>query len=185
MAMKRALFFGLLALVAALFAVEMQASAQSVLSHAATVREPSVIVREAQRRWRADLATGALADQKTRFPSPRFGVLAARLGVAERRYGFSHLLVAMFHPRQIAPLVLVRATNKQAFARNVPAILRLIDPKRNTGDDRTGWAYEGFFLKAVDQKGTPFLIVFNHFRGPHAGGGQWASRKAFLPFPHG
>jgi hypothetical protein len=146
---------------------------------------PSQIVRRDQREWRAALVAGALADPHTRFPAPPFSVLGARLGTVHRKYGFSWLYVSTFRPRQMAPLVTFKTNRKSAFARATPAILRLLDPKRNTGDDRTGWAYEGFFLKAVDENGTPFLIVYNHFRGAHAGGGQWASRKDLLPFGHG
>jgi hypothetical protein len=69
---------------------------------------------------------------------------------------------------------------------NVPSILRTLDPRRNTGDDRTGWAYEGFFFEALDSAdGQPFLIVHNHWRGKHAGGGQWPSSPNLLPAPHG
>lgn len=146
---------------------------------------PKTVVRRAQRGWRAALVTGASADPRTRFPAPPFSVLSARLAAVHRKYGFGWLYVSTFRPRQMVPLVTFKTGKKRAFARATPAILRLLDPKRNTGDDRTGWAYEGFFLKAVDENGTPFLIIYNHFRGPHPGGGQWAVRKDLLPFPHG
>ena len=56
----------------------------------------------------------------------------------------------------------------------------------NTGDDRTGWAYEGFYLKpSTTRRGRPFLVVFNHWRGNHPGGGQWTSDPTLLPFDHG
>jgi hypothetical protein len=79
----------------------------------------------------------------------------------------------------------VQASDEHALARAVPAILRLIDPKARTGDDRTGWAYEGFLFEARDENGTPFLSVFNWWRGPHGGGGQWAADASLLPFAHG
>ena len=56
---------------------------------------------------------------------------------------------------------------------------------RHTGDDRKGWAYEGFYLEARDRWDTPFLVVFNHWRGRHAGGGQWARSANLRPFAHG
>lgn len=71
------------------------------------------------------------------------------------------------------------------LARAVPSIERLLDPKRPTGDDRTGWAYEAFLLEAEDTGHVPFLIVFNNWRAPHPGGGQWAASAGLLPFPHG
>lgn len=49
----------------------------------------------------------------------------------------------------------------------------------------TGWAYEGFCFEAQDADGQPFLIVFNHWRGPHASGGRWAASRTLFPFAHG
>jgi hypothetical protein len=63
--------------------------------------------------------------------------------------------------------------------------MRRIDPKRSTGDDRTGWTYEAFYFEGRDNSGTPFLVVFNHWRGQDAGGGQWASEPELYPFDHG
>jgi hypothetical protein len=184
--MKRTLLITLpFVLMGVVFSCGAQAGSPHLNPAGMLSASPGGIVRQAQRRWRADLVSGALADPKKRFPSPSWDVLRGRLRVAEKRYGFEVIAVAMFHPRQAAPLVLVRATKKRAFAQATPAILRLIDPKRKTGDDRTGWAYEGFFFKAVDPHGVPFLFTFNHFRGQHAGGGQWASRGDLFPFPHG
>jgi hypothetical protein len=108
-----------------------------------------------------------------------------RLRRAAARYRFDVVKVAMIRPRQAAPLVVVRTANRLALARATRAILRLLDPKRRTNDDRTGWAYEGFLFRAEDRSGVPFLITFNHWRGPHAGGGQWAASEALLPFEHG
>jgi hypothetical protein len=93
--------------------------------------------------------------------------------------------VQLLHPRQLAPLVIVKAADKRALAAATPAILRRIDPKARTGDDRTGWAYDGFLFEALDSNGVPFLVVFNNWRGPHAGGGQWASDPSLFPFAHG
>jgi hypothetical protein len=42
--------------------------------------------------------------------------------------------------------------------------------------------YEGFYLEAQDTHGTPFLAIFNYWRGTHVGGGQWASSESLLPF---
>lgn len=149
---------------------------------------PKTGAREAvaaiERRWRRELESGALRDRETRFPSPPKRVLVARLGAAASRYDFDVVSVTMLHVRG-APRVIVRGPDRNALARATPAILRLVDPKRRTGDDRTGWAYEGFFLEAQDARGIPFLVAFNHRRGPHAGGGQWASSRSLLPFAHG
>jgi hypothetical protein len=61
------------------------------------------------------------------------------------------------------------------LAQATPAILKQLDPKNSTGDDRTGWRYEGFFFRADDEYAVPFLAVFNFMRGTYSrGGGQWA-----------
>jgi hypothetical protein len=93
--------------------------------------------------------------------------------------------VQLLHPRQLAPFVIVKAADKRALAAATPAILRRIYPKARTGDDRTGWAHDGFLFEALDSNGVPFLVVFNNWRGPHAGGGQWTSEPSLFPFAHG
>jgi hypothetical protein len=45
--------------------------------------------------------------------------------------------------------------------------------------------YEGFFLEAQDERGVPFLSVYNFWRGQHKGGGQGARSEALFPFSHG
>jgi hypothetical protein len=112
-------------------------------------------------------------------------MLEARLRIASSRYDFTVVNVQILHPRQAAPFVAVEAEDKHALAASTPAILRLIDPKAKTSDDRTGWAYEGFLFEARDSHGVPFLATFNWWRGPHAGGGQWAADATLDPFPHG
>jgi hypothetical protein len=137
------------------------------------------------REWRANLRTAAAADPKLHFPNPLRATLDARLRIASSRYRFTVVNVTILHPRQAAPFVVVEAEDKHALAASAPAILRLIDPKAKTGDDHTGWAYEGFLFEARDSHGVPFLATFNWWRGPHAGGGQWAADATLDPFPHG
>jgi hypothetical protein len=60
-----------------------------------------------------------------------------------------------------------------------------VQPRSALISDRTGWAYEGFFFEARDTDNVPFLAVWNYWRGPHAGGGQWARGEDLLPFQHG
>jgi hypothetical protein len=93
--------------------------------------------------------------------------------------------VQILHPRQQAPFVVVETNDKHALAASTAAVLHLIDPKARTNDDRTGWAYEGFLFEARDSHGVPFLATFNWWRGPHAGGGQWAADPSLYPFAHG
>jgi hypothetical protein len=135
--------------------------------------------------WRANLRSGAAADPTRRFPNLSRATLIARLRLAANRYHFTVVSVRILHPRQSAPFVAVEATDKRALAASTPAILHLIDPKARTNDDRTGWAYEGFLFEARNNHGAPFLAAFNWWRGPHAGGGQWAADSGLYPFGHG
>jgi hypothetical protein len=135
--------------------------------------------------WRAHLRTGALADPKRHFPNPSHATLTSRLRLAATRYHFTVVNVEIVRPLQDAPLVVVETKNKHALAASTAAILRVIDPKAQTSDDRTGWAYEGFLFEAQDTHGVPFLTTFNWWRGLHPGGGQWATDPSLYPFNHG
>ncbi len=134
--------------------------------------------------WRANLRTGANADPRRHFANPAPSALEARLGLAADRYHFRVVKVRVLHPRQAAPWVVVEASDRQALASATSSILKLIDPKTQTNDDRTGWAYEGFLFEARDSKGVPFLVTFNWLRGRSPGGGQWASEESLYPFLH-
>lgn len=136
-------------------------------------------------QWSAALRAGAARDPARRFPNPTIAALRQRLRTVERRFDLRARQVYVKWPRQQAPYVVVSTNRPAALARAVPAILRILDPKRPTGDDRTGWAYEGFFFEALDAKGQPLLAVFNHWRGPHPGGSQWAASRDLFPFAHG
>jgi hypothetical protein len=102
------------------------------------------------------------------------GVLArSRLARASRLYHFTTIRLASIDAN---PLVLVQTDDPAGLSRSVPSIMRLLDPRRR---------YEAFFFEAQDSRGVPFLIVFNDWRPPHAGGGQWASSADLYPYPHG
>jgi hypothetical protein len=132
--------------------------------------------------WRGNLRERALADPRTHFLNLSRATLVARLRHAAARYDFQVVKLELLHPRQSAPLIVIRATNKSVLSSSTPAILKRIDPKARTNDDRTGWAYEGFLFEALDSHGVPFLIAFNHWRGPNGGSGQWASKRSLYPF---
>lgn len=149
------------------------------------VASPSTRVQALEESWLSHLRSGAAAAPGEKFANLAATELRRRVGLMSRRYGFQTLRIEIHHPRQAAPLVVIEARDRSALAAATPAILKFIDPKAPTGDDRTGWAFEGFFFEVRDQKGVPFIAVFNWWRGPHAGGGQWASRPNLLPFAHG
>jgi len=167
--------------VAAITIVLVAAALTGVANGGSPANRPAAI----EQMWRANLRAAALADPNEHFPSPSRAVLGARLRLAASRFHFAVVSVQFFHPRQAAPSVVIETKDEQALSASTPAILRLIDPKARTNDDRTGWAYEGFLFEARDSHGVPFLATFNWWRGPHAGGGQWAVTPSLLPFPHG
>ena len=90
----------------------------------------------------------------------------------------------LLRPRQLAPEIAVRTTDYLGLAQALPGILRRLDPHEGRSDTR-GWSYEGFFIEARDERGVPFLAVYNFWRGQHKGGGQWARSEALYPFQHG
>jgi hypothetical protein len=102
--------------------------------------------------------------------------------VLSREFDFTVDSVKFLRPKQYAPVVVIRTHEKGELAKATRAVLRRIDPKRPSQDDRVGWTYEAFFFEARDENGVPLVAVFHHWRGPHAGGGQWASEPSLLPF---
>jgi hypothetical protein len=159
-------------------------SAAMALGVARTVA-PTTRAAAIEKMWRANLRSGALTAPTRRFRNPSPATLDARLRQAASRYHFTVVKVQILHPRQQAPFVVVETNDKHALAASTAAVLHLIDPKARTNDDRTGWAYEGFLFEARDSHGVPFLATFNWWRGPHAGGGQWAADPSLYPFAHG
>jgi hypothetical protein len=142
-------------------------------------------VRNLRIGWQSDLKFGAQADPTKTFPSPSRHRLVEQLREAAKRYGFTIVRISTLRPLDLAPLVVVRTAEPAKFSRDITTkVVRAIDPKKRTIDDRDGWAYEGLFFVALDDESVPFLAVFNHWRGPHAGGGQWAASPELLPFPH-
>jgi hypothetical protein len=117
-----------------------------------------------------------------RFPNPAPAAFRRRLQLIGRRYGFTVSELRLLRPRQLAPLLVVSTKrNRKAFARDVPAIMKLLDPT-SSGPGKTAITFEGFFLEAEDGHG-PFLRVENVDRG-QTEGGQWAWNPCFLPYAH-
>ena len=151
-----------------------------------TPAEAVVEARKVEVNWEAHLKAGARAAPARRFSNPAIATLRARLQRLSRQYHFSIVSVRILRPTQEAPLVIVRSDDKAALAAATRLILRVLDPKQRTSDDRNGWRYEGFFFEAQDLHGIPFLATFNWWRNfRHAGGGQWASDPTLFPFANG
>jgi len=142
-------------------------------------------VAHARADWEHELRTRAQRDPGASFSNLPASVLRRRLAEFARRYDFDVVSVQLLRPRRVAPSIVVRTKHYAALARATRLILKQLDPKLRTNDDRTGWRYEGFFFEAVDEDGIPFLAVFNVWRGSGGGGGQWARSDALFPFAHG
>ena len=152
--------------------------------HRVGVAEAKKDVREAQAEWEREITSRARAHPRRTFANLPPPVLRARLAALARRYDFEVTSVQLRRPRQLAPRIVVRTRQYVELAHATPVILKQLDPKASTNDDRTGWRYEGFFFEADDEDGVPFLATFNFWRGPGAGGGQWARSERLYPFPH-
>lgn len=135
--------------------------------------------------WKRELQKRARQNPGKRFSNLSPGELRARLSAAADRYGFEVVSLDLLQPRQLAPEVIVRTRDYIRLARATSAILRQIDPKTRTTDDRTGWLFEGFYFSAEDEHGVPFLVAYNFMRGQGPGGGQWARSERLFPFAHG
>jgi hypothetical protein len=158
-----------------------------------TAASPSFVAQRAAqqaatrlyRGWDAALKRGVREEPKRVFPNPPFALLHERLRDAARKYDFQIERIYVRWPRQQAPYIVVRTSDPPKFARELRLFIRKLDPKQSNDNDRTGWAYEGFYLQALDNAtGQPFLIVSHHWRGNHPGGSQWASDPKLLPFDH-
>jgi len=153
---------------------------------AGATTNPSRVIAQAKTEWLHELRTSARdGDRAARFPAPPRTVLIQRLQRAAQQYRFQVVSVALLHPLEAAPVIVVRSNTKSAMARSLPKIIDLFDPRHPTRADPSGFAYEGYFLTVVDNHGTPYIATFNHWRAPHVGGGQWAASEDLYPFPHG
>jgi hypothetical protein len=147
--------------------------------HKVSDKEAAQRARSARAQWIRDLKRAERKYPGIPFRSPGRGVLLARLGREAKAHDFEVVSVRMLHPRQLAPLVVVRTRRYVSLARAAGAILRELDPERNYDPD-----YEGFYFEAQDERGVPFFSAFNVRRG-QIEGGEWARSEPLYPFPHG
>lgn len=147
---------------------------------------PKQAIAQAKAEWLADIRAAAHSgDRSTRFPSPPREVLIKRIDKAAKLYGFRVVSIQMLHSLQDAPVIVISSDRKQSLARSTPKIIDLFDPRHPTRTNPSSYAYEAYFLVAQTTRDVPFLATFNRWRGPHAGGGQWAESETLYPFPHG
>jgi hypothetical protein len=147
----------------------------------AAARRGGVRVRK---QWEREIRSRALEAPRAHFANLSPDTLKERLAKAAYGHGFQVVAVKLRRPKQLAPEIVVRTTHYLALAHALPDILSGLDPHRGRSDTR-GWRYEGFYLEAQDERGVPFLGVYNVWRGNHKGGGQWARSEPLYPFQHG
>jgi hypothetical protein len=135
--------------------------------------------------WERELRRGVRERPSLRFDNLSPAEVRRRLDTAADDYGFEVVSVRFHRPRQLAPEVVIRTSRYLDVSQSARIWLDRIDPKRRTNDDRAGWRFEGFFLRAEDEHGVPFFIVFNYWRERESGGGQWARSERLYPFEHG
>ena len=152
---------------------------------AVSPQEASKAGRTTLADWLRELRRGVRERPNLRFDNLSPTELRRRLDAAASQYGFEVISFEVRRPRQLAPEIVVRTTQYLDLARAAPAILRSLDPKRPTKDDRTGWRFEGFYFRAEDEHGVPFFVVDNFWREQSPGGGQWARSERLYPFSHG
>lgn len=157
----------------------------STTPHVIGKAEAIADARSTAAEWERELRERARAAPGRRFDNLDPRLLRRRLASEARRHRFRVVSFRLLRPRQLAPRIVVRTAHYLELARATPGILSRLDVKAPTSDDRTGWRYEGFYFEAQDEHGVPFLVVFNFWRGRHAGGGQWARSDALFPFAHG
>jgi hypothetical protein len=154
-----------------------------------SVREGRAGARGVVTSWNAWLAADQLSGHPTRFASPSRSWFLARLKRLEQVYHFRVLGLRYLHrfggQSRPAPMLIVRA-DPGSFVRATPLVLASLDQQPRTSPTaKVTWNYEAFFFEARDAFGAPFLAVFNNWRSPHPGGGQWAPAGHPTPFSHG
>jgi hypothetical protein len=117
-------------------------------------------------------------------PDPRLITSAhdPRLGRLASHYAFQLVSFRYLARDQAAAIIVRTARPLSAFAADVSAIERAIDPVRHGG-----FTYHAFFFEAEDGHGVPFLATqrsITNARG-QLEGEQWARGPTLYPFAHG
>lgn len=157
----------------------------SLLQRGESVRlaPPSDGTDRVRAHWEAELAQGVGERPDLEFANLSREEFIDRLDRAAERYDFDVEHVEFLEPKQLAPMVVVRSTDPFALAKIAPKVADSLNPHAPTGDDRTGWAWEGFYFEARDRENRPAFVILTFWR--RGGGGQWAAEEDLFPFPHG
>ena len=154
---------------------------------ARTQEDPSQRANALLTQWTKYVARGAKLNPTPRFASARRVAIERIVQRNATRFHYTVQRVAIEKGRDGAPLVVVRVKHGPlvSFSKPFPQLWRALDPLIRSGPDWHAYKYEAFFFEAVDGRGVPFMVVWNAWRQPPRGGGQWARTEALLPFPHG
>jgi hypothetical protein len=91
-----------------------------------------------------------------RFPNPSPSAFRRRVALVGKRFGFGVVSLRLLRPEQIAPLLIVKTNrDRAAFARDVPTITELLNPRSNAGP-KGAETFEGFYFAVEDARG-PFV----------------------------
>jgi hypothetical protein len=150
---------------------------------------PEWIGQHLEGQFRSDVATAAEQDPEPQFEQASRASIASVLDANSASFGYSVERVEVLPGRDGAPLIVLRVRGDlHTFARLLPTLERTVDPLSGKVDPSTGerrMKYEALFLEAVDGNGVPFLVIWNVWRQPIGGGGQWAREESLFPFAHG
>jgi hypothetical protein len=137
--------------------------------------------RTARGQWLRSLGAAARSGSDWRFPSPSRAVLLRRLERQAEAHRFEIVSLRMLHPRQLAPLIVVRTSHPLALAHATVSVLHGLDPNWGLGEPSE--LYEGLYFAAIDRKGVPLFSVSEVVRG-RSEGGVWARSENLYPVGH-
>ena len=103
------------------------------------------------RGWQRQLRAAATDNPAATYPTPSRSVLLRRLHRTSIRYDFRVVSVRILHAPQGSPEVIVQAAEPETFARSVPAIMRVLDPRHPDAEDWLGWSYRGILSRRPGQ----------------------------------
>ena len=120
--------------------------------------------------WQSALERGARTNPTSRYPNPPRKELIARLR-ASVGWGFKLLSIRMRHPLQDAPVVIVKVHPLARNRGNTDTLLVDLLAALKSSDGKQ--LYEGFFVEALDNGGTPFYARWLASRAQVSEGWNW------------
>ena len=174
-----------LAVLVALLFVAVGSTARATFDR--TKQEASRTPRPMLKQWTAYVQKGAKLNPKPRFAKAQRSTIARIVRRNASQFHYVPLHVGVLRGRDGAPVVIVRVLDRPLhFSRSFRALWRRLDPlTREPGPDWHAYKYEAYYFEADGRHGALLFGVWNAWRKPPRGGGQWARNTALLPFPHG